>query len=76
MYKSRIGGRTAAMSEQPLGKTAEMVRREQPQIDVAFEHIREALVGLQFGEVLVVLQDGVIVQLERTERRRFRKSER
>jgi hypothetical protein len=38
--------------------------------------IREALVGLQFGEVTVVLQDGVVVQLERTERRRFRKGQR
>jgi hypothetical protein len=64
------------MSDQPLGKAPEILRRDQPQLDVAFEHIREALVGLQFGEVLVVLQDGVIVQLERTERRRFRKSER
>jgi len=46
------------------------------QIDEAIEHVREALVGLQYGEVLVILQDGVIVQLERTERKRFRKSER
>jgi hypothetical protein len=50
--------------------------RDRQQIDEAVEHIREALVGLQFGEVLVILQDGVIVQLERTERKRFRKSER
>ena len=52
------------------------VRQEQLQQDAALEHIREALVGLQFGEVLLVLQDGVIVQLERTERKRFRKAER
>jgi hypothetical protein len=64
------------MSDKTVGKPPEILRRDQPQLDVTFEHIREALVGLQFGEVLVVLQDGVIVQLERTERKRFRKSER
>jgi hypothetical protein len=59
-----------------LPKTqTETVFREQ-QIDEALAHVRDALVGLQFGEVLVVLQDGVIVQVERTERRRFRRSER
>jgi hypothetical protein len=52
------------------------VRQEQSQQDAALDHIREALIGLQFGEVLLVLQDGVIVQLERTERKRFRKAER
>jgi hypothetical protein len=68
--------RIAEMSDKTPGKPPEIPRRDQPQLDVAFEHIREALVGLQFGEVLVVLQDGVIVQLERTERKRFRKNER
>jgi len=32
--------------------------------------IEEALRDLQFGQVTVVVQDGVVVQLERTERRR------
>lgn len=30
--------------------------------------IREALAGLRFGEVKVVVQDGVVVQVERIER--------
>ncbi len=56
--------------------SSDVLRRDTTKVDAAFEHIRQALVGLQFGEVLVVLQDGVIVQLERTERKRFRRNER
>jgi hypothetical protein len=33
--------------------------------------IREALRGLRFGAVTVTVQDGVVVQVERTERLRF-----
>lgn len=34
--------------------------------------IREALQGLQFGQVTVIVQDGVVVQVDRTEKRRVR----
>jgi hypothetical protein len=36
------------------------------------QHIAEALRGLRFGTVTVVVQDGVVVQVERTEKRRLR----
>lgn len=36
-------------------------------------HIRDALDGLRFGEVIVKVQDGVVVQVERTERLRLEK---
>jgi len=42
----------------------------------AFEHIRQALRGLRYGEVSVTVQDGVVVQVERTERKRVRRGER
>jgi len=35
--------------------------------------IVRALRGLRFGEVRVVVHDGVVVQLERTERRRLQR---
>lgn len=35
-------------------------------------HIREALRGLRFGAVHVIVQDGVVVQIDRTEKRRVR----
>ena len=37
------------------------------------EQIREALQGLRFGSVNVVVQDGVVVQIDRTEKRRLRR---
>ncbi len=46
--------------------------RRDTAIEDAIEQIRRALQGLQFGEVSVIVQDGVVVQLERRERRRLR----
>jgi hypothetical protein len=40
--------------------------------DSALEHIRDALRGLRFGLVSIVVQDGVVIQIERTERKRLR----
>jgi hypothetical protein len=42
-------------------------RREQE-----LQQIRDALRGLRFGSVNVVVQDGVVVQIDRTEKRRLR----
>ncbi len=44
--------------------------------DAVLKRIQDALQGLRFGEVTVVVQDGVVVQVERTERVRLRQSER
>lgn len=35
--------------------------------------IREALSGLKFGSVHIIVQDGVIIQIERSEKRRLRR---
>lgn len=43
-----------------------------PQESAAIDHIRDALRGLRFGLVQIVVQDGVVIQIERTERRRLR----
>ena len=37
----------------------------------ALERIEEALRGLRFGSVLAIVQDGVVVQIERTEKLRL-----
>jgi hypothetical protein len=37
----------------------------------ALSKVRDALSGLRFGEVTVVVQDGVVVQVERTEKVRI-----
>jgi len=44
--------------------------------DEALEQIRQALLGLRFGQISIIVQDGVVIQLERTERKRLRKSDR
>jgi hypothetical protein len=40
----------------------------------ALRYVEEALRGLQFGAVTIIVQDGVVVQVERTERHRFQRS--
>lgn len=40
----------------------------------ALDHVQAALVGMQYGQVTVIVQDGLIVQVERTERTRLPKS--
>jgi hypothetical protein len=44
---------------------------EEPNGQWAVRQLTEALRGLQFGQITVTVQDGVVVQVERTERHRF-----
>jgi hypothetical protein len=44
--------------------------RELSPLEVA--EIRDSLKGLRFGCVQIIVQDGVIVQVDRTEKRRLR----
>ena len=64
------------MSERTVTETPPSSTRDPQQLDQALEHVRQALLGLQFGEVSIIVRDGVIVQIERIERRRFRRGER
>ena len=41
--------------------------------DATLRRIGDALHGLRFGSVLAIVQDGVVVQIERTEKTRFGK---
>jgi hypothetical protein len=36
-----------------------------------FSYLRQALHGLRFGSITFVVQDGQVVQVERTEKQRF-----
>jgi hypothetical protein len=42
--------------------------------DDAINQIRDSLRGLRFGSVNIIVQDGVIIQIDRTEKRRIRNS--
>ena len=42
--------------------------------DSDWQQIQDALRGLRYGSVNIIVQDGVIVQVDRTEKRRLRHS--
>jgi hypothetical protein len=39
-----------------------------------WQNLEEALRDLQFGAITLTVQDGIVVQVERTERRRYQRS--
>lgn len=41
--------------------------------DAELHQIREALRGLKYGSVNIIVQDGVVVQIDRLEKRRLRR---
>ena len=44
-------------------------------VEPALDDIRQALRGLRFGQITIIVQDGVVVQVERTERKRLRRKD-
>lgn len=42
-----------------------------PRREIALEEVRRALEGLQFGSVTLIVQDGVVVQIDRTSKSRL-----
>jgi hypothetical protein len=46
-------------------------RKDGDEASSTMEKVREVLRGLSHGEVTVVVQDGVVVQLKRTDRHRL-----
>jgi len=48
-------------------------RNPSSELEQALVHIREALRGLEFGVLSIIVQDGVVIQIDRTERKRLRK---
>jgi hypothetical protein len=41
-------------------------------VDDTLTQIRDSLRGLRFGSVNIIVQDGVVIQIDRTEKRRLR----
>ncbi|MDR3639381.1 MAG: YezD family protein [Isosphaeraceae bacterium] len=40
--------------------------------DVELHYVREAIQGIRHGEVRVVIQDGIVIQIDRMEKQRLR----
>ena len=45
-------------------------RESDAENEAVLDQIRNVLKGLRFGSVTIVVQDGVVVQIDRTEKRR------
>jgi hypothetical protein len=47
--------------------------RDDDAMAIALERVRQALAGLHYGSVTITVHDGVVVQVERSEKIRFEK---
>ena len=56
--------------------TSNRAERQATPSEAALRRIGDALDGLRYGSVLAIVQDGVVVQIERTEKTRLDKSDR
>jgi hypothetical protein len=65
---------TITMSNEYTGATPSDRRALAPG-DPVIAHILKTLQGLRYGVVSIVVQDGVVVQIERTEKHRLRRNE-
>lgn len=63
------GGATVT---EPILQTNAIIRERGNAVEEAFDQIRESLRGLRFGSVNIIVQDGVVIQIDRTEKRRLR----
>jgi hypothetical protein len=64
-----------ASSSAPLKDHSEVPvpsRPAGPADDAEFERIRAAIRGIRFGEVRIILQDGIVIQIDRLEKQRIR----
>ena len=59
------------MDEPLQTETSREVSRDLTRLDQALTQVRQALSGLRFGQIAITVQDGVVIQIERTERIRL-----
>jgi hypothetical protein len=72
VHRTDFGFRNDAMSTTQPGN-GQPSSPSDSRMEYALNQIRDALRGLRFGNVVVLVQDGVVVQIERTEKRRLSK---
>ena len=61
------------MSNQTLtSRDDEPTTDPSPARDLELDQVRKAVKGIRYGEVRVIIQDGLIVQIERVEKQRLR----
>jgi hypothetical protein len=64
------------MSDDPTSngtQTADPARRlREEAVEKLVTHLRQTLQGLRFGQIIITVQDGLPVQIERSEKTRLR----
>jgi hypothetical protein len=61
------------MSKETIASQDDLrVTQPSPSRDLDLDKVRAAVRGIRFGEVRVIIQDGVVVQIERLEKQRLR----
>ena len=61
-----------AVSEHVTNQAKSIAPDRDSNVDDEIAQIRESLRGLRFGSVNIIVQDGVIIHIDRTEKRRLR----
>jgi hypothetical protein len=61
------------MSETPLSHATRPLSRENERREPWLDVVRQSLRGLEHGSVVLIVQDGLVVQVDRTEKRRLRR---
>ena len=59
-------------SDEGKGQDLEADRVSSTAATLDLEPIRTAIRGIRFGEVRIVIQDGVVIQIDRMEKKRIR----
>ncbi len=59
------------MDSQPRIDAGVPAARHESRLDQALTQVRQALSGLQYGQIAITVQDGVVIQIERIERVRI-----
>lgn len=69
MAESNVSGGNSSDNDRP---TASPGRNREEHLQWVLQQVRQALAGLKFGQITITVQDGLAIQIERTEKTRLR----
>jgi hypothetical protein len=61
-----------SLRDEGEGSDVELGRPNSTATTLDLESIRTAIKGIRYGEVRVIIQDGVVIQIDRMEKKRLR----
>jgi len=74
MSESNIPGTNSSDSDRspPERSIGSAGRNREEHLQWVLQQVRQALTGLKFGQITITVQDGLAIQIERTEKTRLR----